>query len=308
LTDIVPDKEGIIEPGPDDREFSVAARAQWKTILRRFLRHRLAVISLTLLILITLWAFFGPIFWKYEFASLNTKQKSLSPSWQHPFGTDDLGKDGFARIMRGTQRSLEIALMVSIIATTLGVTIGAIAGFYRGWADAILMRFTDLVLVIPLLVLVAVLSAGVPKAPWYTIPVLLGLFGWPLMARIARGEFLSLREKEFVEAARALGVSNRRIIFKHILPNVAGPIIVNATLTVSGAILIETALTFLGLGIREPEVSLGLLIEKGLPAYSTRPWLFWFPALAIVLVSLCVNFIGDGLRDAFDPKQNRVRA
>lgn len=304
----MPDKEDIVEPGHDDREFTVAARAQWKTIVRRFLRHRLAVISLTLLVLISLWAFFGPLFWKYDFAALNTAQKSLSPSRQHPFGTDDLGKDGFARIMRGTQRSLEIALMVSIIATTLGVTIGAIAGFYRGWLDALLMRFTDLILVIPLLVLVAVLSAGVPKAPWYTIPVLLGLFGWPLMARIARGEFLSLREKEFVEAARALGVSNRRIIFKHILPNLAGPIIVNATLTVSGAILIETALTFLGLGIREPEVSLGLLIDKGLPAYSTRPWLFWFPSLAVVIVSLCVNFIGDGLRDAFDPKQNRVRA
>jgi peptide/nickel transport system permease protein len=304
LTDIVPDKESMIV---DEREFTIEARAQWKTIVRRFFRHRLAMTSLVLLVLITLWAFLGPFLWKYQFAALNTKQKSLAPSWQHPFGTDDLGKDGFARIMRGTQRSLEIAIMVSIIATFLGVTIGAFAGFYRGWIDALLMRFTDLVLVIPLLVLVAVLSAGVPNAPWYTIPALLGLFGWPLMARIARGEFLSLREKEFVEAARALGVSNRRIIFKHILPNLAGPIIVNATLTVSGAILIETALTFLGLGIREPEVSLGLLIEKGLPAYSTRPWLFWFPGLAVVLLSLCVNFIGDGLRDAFDPKQNRVR-
>lgn len=174
MTDIVPDKEDSLDPAHDEREFTIEARAQWKTILRRFLRHRLAVVSLTLLVLISLFAFFGPFFWKFEFAQLNTKQKSLSPSWKHPFGTDDLGKDGFARIMRGTQRSLEIALMVSIIATTLGVTIGAIAGFYRGWADAILMRFTDLILVIPLLVLVAVLSAGVPKAPWYTIPVLSG--------------------------------------------------------------------------------------------------------------------------------------
>lgn len=304
MTDIIPDKESLV----DDREFAIAARAQWKTIVRRFLRHRLAIVSLTLLLLIMVWAFFAPLFWKFGFAQLNTAEKSLGPSWKHPFGTDDLGKDGFARIMRGTQRSLEIAIVVSIISTALGVTIGAFAGFYRGWVDAILMRFTDLVLVIPLLVLVATLSAGVPQAPWYTIPVLLGLFGWPLMARIARGEFLSLREKEFVEAARALGVGDRRIIFKHILPNLAGPIIVNATLTVSGAILIETALTFLGLGIREPEVSLGLLIQKGLPAYSTRPWLFWFPGLAIVLLSLCVNFIGDGLRDAFDPKQNRVRS
>ena len=297
-----------MSPTPkDDREFTIAARAQWKTVLRRFFRHRLAMGSAVLLALISLWAFFGPLLWKYQFATFNTRQKSLPPSWSRPFGTDDLGKDGFARVMRGTQRSLEIALMVAIISTTIGVTIGAIAGFYRGWIDALFMRFTDLVLVIPLLVVVAVVSAGIPSAPWYAVPVLLGLFSWPLMARITRGEFLSLREKEFVEAARALGTPNRRIIFRHILPNLAGPIIVNSTLTIAGAILVETALTFLGLGIREPEVSLGLLIQKGLPAYSTRPWLFWFPALAVVLVSLCVNFIGDGLRDAFDPKQNRVR-
>lgn len=292
----------------DDREFTVAARAQWKTVLRRFLRHKLAVVSLIVLTLVTLWAFFGPLMWRWGYAQLNTPEKSLSPSARHPFGTDDLGKDGYARIMRGTQRSLEIAVLVAIISTVLGVTIGALAGFYRGWVDSLLMRFTDLVLVIPLLVIVAVVSAGIPTAPWYVVPVMLGCFGWPLMARITRGEFLSLREKEFVEAARALGAPNRRIIFKHILPNLAGPIIVNSTLTIAGAILTETALSFLGLGVKEPEVSLGLLINKGLPAYSTRPWLFWFPALAIVLISLCVNFIGDGLRDAFDPKQNRVRS
>jgi peptide/nickel transport system permease protein len=298
----------VSPPTAGDREFTVAARAQWKTVLRRFLRHKGAMISSVVLLLITLWAFFLPLFWKYNFVDFDTKRKSLSPSRQHPFGTDDLGKDGFARIMRGTQRSLEIAFMVSIISTTLGVTIGAIAGYYRGVVDSLLMRFTDLVLVIPLLVIVAVLSASIPSSPWWIIPVLLGLFSWPLMARITRGEFMSLREKEFVEAARALGTPNRRIIFRHILPNIAGPIIVNSTLTVAGAILTETALSFLGLGVREPEVSLGLLIQKGLSAYNTRPWLFWFPAMAIVLISLCVNFIGDGLRDAFDPKQNRVRA
>ncbi len=292
----------------DEREFTVEARAQWKTIARRFFRHRLAVTSAVILILITIWAFVVPLFWRYGYAEINTKVKSQPPSWDHPFGTDDLGKDVFARVMRGTQRSLEIAIIVSILATTIGVVVGALAGYYRGWVDAVLMRFTDLVLVIPLLIIVGVVSAGIPKAPWYAIPVLLGLFGWPLMARITRGEFLSLREKEFVEAARALGTPNRRIIFKHILPNLAGPIIVNATLTVAGAILTETALSFLGLGIREPEVSLGLLINKYQNAFDTRPWLFWFPSIAIILICLCVNFIGDGLRDAFDPKQNRVRA
>jgi len=303
--------EAPVEPQPkpgDEREFTVEARAQWKTILRRFRHHKLAMIASVVLILLTLWAFITPLFWKYGYADINTKMKSLPPSWDHPFGTDDLGKDVFARVMRGTQRSLEIAVIVAILASVVGVTVGALAGYYGGWIDAILMRMTDLVLILPLLIIVGVVSAGLPGAPWYAIPLMLGLFSWPLMARITRGEFLSLREKEFVEAARAVGSPNRRIIFKHILPNLAGPIIVNATLTVAGAILIETALSFLGLGIREPEVSLGLLINKYKNSFDTRPWLFWFPSIAIVLICLSVNFIGDGLRDAFDPKQNRVRS
>jgi len=170
------------------------------------------------------------------------------------------------------------------------------------------MRLTDLILTIPLLIIVAVASVGFPQSPWYIIPILFGLVAWTTVARIVRAEFLSLREKEFVEAARAVGARDRRIIFKHILPNLAGPIIVSATLTIAGAMITETALSFLGLGVRPPDVSLGSLIQDGLSAFKTRPWLFWFPSAAIVLICLCVNFIGDGLRDAFDPKQNRVKA
>ncbi len=253
----------------DDREFTVAPRQQWRTVLRRFLRHRLAVVSLVVLVSITLWAFVTPIFWRFDFSELNTAERSEAPSTRHPFGTDDLGKDVYARVMRGTQRSLEIAVIVSILATALGVTIGALAGYFRGFVDSLLMRFTDLMLMIPLLIVVGVASAGVPSAPWYVVPLLLGLFAWPLMARLTRAEFLSLREKEFVEAAIAIGSPRRHIIFKHILPNLAGPIIVNATLTVAGAILVETALSFLGLGIREPEVSLGLLINTYQNAFNT---------------------------------------
>jgi peptide/nickel transport system permease protein len=294
-------------PVPADREFTVAARAQWKTVTKRFLRHKPAVISLFILTSVTLWAFFFPIFWKWNFTERDKEQLSKGPGNGHPFGTDSLGKDVMALVMRGIQRSLEVALMTSVIAVVIGIVVGAIAGYFRGIVDAILMRFTDLVLTIPLLVIVAVVSVGVPGAPWYTIPVILGLVAWTGLARIVRGEFLSLREKEFVEAARAIGVSDRRIIFRHILPNLAGPIIVVATLAVAGAMLTETALSFLGLGIRPPEVSLGLLINSYQSAFNTRPWLFWFPAVSIVLICLCVNFIGDGLRDAFDPKQNRVR-
>lgn len=295
--------------GTGDRgdEFHVEARALWRTVARRFLRHRLAVGSLAVLVVITVWAFITPLFWGYGFADIETRSRSLTPSGNHPFGTDDLGKDVFAQVMRGTQRSLEIAFLVALMSTIIGVTIGAVAGFYRGVIDTILMRITDLILVIPLLIVVGVLSVSVASAPWWAIPLLLGLFSWPLMARITRAEFLAMREKEFVEAARAMGTPRARVIFRHILPNVAGPIIVNATLTIAGAILVETALSFLGLGIREPEVSLGLLINKYQNAYSTRPWLFWFPSVTIVAISLSVNFIGDGLRDAFDPKQGRVR-
>ncbi len=174
------------------------------------------------------------------------------------------------------------------------------------------MRFTDLVLTIPLLVVVAVVSVGYPSAPWYIIPVILGLFGWTGLARIVRAEFLSLREKEFVEAARAVGATDRRIIFQHILPNLAGPIIVAATLAIAGAILIETALSFLGLGVRPPDVSLGFLIQDGLSAFKTRPWLFWFPSAAIVIICLCVNFIGDGsarrVRPQAEPDQGVAMA
>ncbi len=295
-------------PAPDEREFSVEARSQWKTVVRRFFRHRPAIISLVVLIVITLFVFIFPIWWKWPYTVRDKGARNQAPSWEHPMGTDELGKDGLGRVMRGTQRSLEIAFIASFLITTIGVILGAIAGYFRGWIDAILMRFTDLVLTIPLLIIVAVVSVGYPQSPWYMIPVILGVFAWTTLARIVRAEFLSLREKEFVEAARAVGARDRRIIFKHILPNLAGPIIVAATLAIAGTMITETALSFLGLGVRAPDVSLGFLIQDGLSAFKTRPWLFWFPSAAIVLICLCVNFIGDGLRDAFDPKQNRVKA
>ena len=292
----------------DEGEFSVEARSQWRTIMRRFLRHRPAMISLVLLTLITLFVFVFPIFWKWPYTTRDKSALSVAPSWKHPMGTDELGKDGLGRVMRGTQRSLEIALIASLMITVIGVTLGSIAGYFRGWIDAIIMRFTDLVLTSPLLIIVAVTSVGYEGAPWYIIPLLFGFFGWTSLARIVRAEFMSLREKEFVEAARAVGAKDRRIIFRHILPNLAGPIIVAATLAIAGAMITETALSFLGLGVLPPEVSLGYLIQSGLSAFKTRPWLFWFPSATIIIICLCVNFIGDGLRDAFDPKQNRIKA
>lgn len=293
--------------GPE-REFTVEARAQWKTIARRFFRHKLAMTSLVILSVIVLVAFVGPTFWQWRYDEAVVANANQGPSWTHPFGTDDIGQDMFARVMRGAQRSLQIAFIVAFLSTTIGVTVGAFAGYFRGPVDWLAMRFTDLILTIPLLVLVATLARIVQGNAWYLIPVVLGLVAWTTMARIVRGEFLSLREKEFVEAARAVGAPDRRIIFKHIMPNLVGPIIVAATLTIAGAILTEAALSFLGLGVQPPDSSLGLLVSQYQAAFSTRPWLFWFPGVTILIIALCVNFIGDGLRDAFDPKQNRVRA
>ena len=266
------------------------------------------MISMVILLLLTLFVFLFPLWWEWPFTVRDKTALSKAPSWDHPFGTDGLGKDGLGRVMRGTQRSIEIALIAAFLVTIIGVLAGAMAGYFRGWVDAVIMRFTDLILTIPLLVVVAVVSVVLPGSPWYTIPVILGLFAWTTLARIVRAEFMSLREKEFVEAARAVGAHDRRIIFRHILPNLAGPIIVAATLSIAGTIITETALSFLGLGVRSPDVSLGLLIQESMGAFKTRPWLFWFPAGAIVTLCLCVNFIGDGLRDAFDPKQNRIKA
>jgi ABC-type dipeptide/oligopeptide/nickel transport system permease subunit len=251
----------------------------------------------------------GGRIWKYNYADI-TDEFSTSPSMAHPMGTDDIGHDSMAQILRGAQKSVQVALMVAILATTFGAVIGAFAGYYRGWVDSALMRFTDLILTIPSIAILAVLAATLADQAgnWFFVGLVLSLLQWTYIARVVRGTFLSLREKEFVEAARALGASDTRIMFRHLLPNATGSIIVNATVTVAVAILIETALSYLGLGIKAPDTSLGLLISTGQQAATTRPWLFYFPGIIIVIVALTINFVGDGLRDAFDPTQTRVRA
>ena len=311
-----------------EREFTVKARTQRQLVTRRFLRHRGAMSAMLVFLFVLLLATssigaFGlPGWWGQSYVTsgdvVNGGGMTLDvfPSFvdgdglaigRHPFGQDDVGRDYFALTMRGTQRSLTIALLVGLISTIVGVLIGAMAGYFGGWVDATLMRITDVALTVPSLIVAAVLgrtSGGGALA----LALLLGLVVWTYLARLVRGEFLSLREKEFVEAARAMGASPWRIIFRHILPNAVGTIIVNATLTISAAILLETALSFVGLGVQDPDTSLGKMISDYQQAFQVRPWLFWWPGLFIVFIALSVNFIGDGLRDAFDPKQNRVRA
>jgi ABC-type dipeptide/oligopeptide/nickel transport system permease subunit len=292
-----------------EREFTVVRRSQTQMVIRRFMAHKLAVGSLVVFLLVVVISLIGGRFWKYGYADI-TDEFSSPPSLEHPMGTDDIGHDSFAQVLRGAQKSVQVALMVAFLATTIGAVIGALAGYYRGWIDAALMRFTDLVLTIPSIAILAVLAATVTEQAgnWFFIGLVLALLLWVYIARVVRGTFLSLREKEFVEAARALGASDARIMFRHLLPNAAGSLIVNATVMVSIAILTETALSFLGLGIRPPDTSLGLLVSTGQQAATTRPWLFYFPGLVIIIIALTINFVGDGLRDAFDPTQTRVRA
>ncbi|MBC9727664.1 ABC transporter permease [Streptomyces sp. TRM68367] len=288
-----------------DQEFTVRRRSQTQLVLRRFLRHRAAVISLILFLLITLWAFLGPYFWHYSYSKF-TPDNSQPPSLKHPFGTDSSGYDAYAQVMRGTQTSLKIAIMIALGSTVVGAVWGAIAGYYRGIVDAVMMRIADLVLTLPLLAIALVISSR-SGGSWYAIAIVIAGLTWAYVARVVRSSVLSLREKEFVEAARALGSSDARIIFRHLLPNALGPIIVNATVLVATGILTETALSFLGFGVQPPDTSLGLLVAQAQTAVDTRPWLFYIPGVFIIAIALTVNFIGDGLRDAFDPRQQRVR-
>lgn len=322
----------------------VEGLSQGQIVWRRFLRHRGAMAGVVILILVALLSFLsmgmGPLpgLWHVQNYNgsapvLNGGAPSLTlPTWlggpgfaigEHPFGQDEIGRDNFALVMKGVQTSLLVMVVMGLVALVIGVTIGALAGYYRKRVDLALMRVTDLVITLPTLVLGAVLGKMV-----FTIPdklnasqetreaiqsnmplllaVALGCILWPTLARLVRGEFLSLREREFVDSARVAGASDWRIITKHILPNAIGVIIVNVTLLMSLAVVLETALSFLGFGISQPLISLGNLISTYQGAFQTRPWLFWWPGLFIILIALSVNFIGDGLRDAFDPRTKRI--
>lgn len=296
---------GQLAGAPREREFTVAERSHGQLVLRRFLRHRLAVISLVVLLAVVLLAFVGGALWRYDYGDI-TPDNSVPPSREHPFGTDAVGHDAFAQVLRGTQVSLAIAVLVALFSTLVGTIWGATAGYYRGAVDTVMMRISDLILTLPLLAVAAVLAHNLGGSWWLIALVIAGLY-WAYVSRVARGVVLSLREKEFVEAARALGASDSRIIFRHLVPNALGSVIVNATVLVAIAILLETALSYLGFGVRPPDTSLGLLVSSAQTAVGTRPWLFYFPGLFIIVIALTINFIGDGLRDAFDPQQSKVR-
>ncbi len=347
---------------PDANAAQLAAEetkglSQGQIIRKRFFGHTGAMVGLVVFALVVilvftstgikLWGFINiPGWWHYSYTDVPPIENNGVPTFtfplgfgDHPFGQDRVGRDMFAMTMRGAQLSIIVMFTIGIIGTLIGVLVGALSGFFRGITETILMRFTDMIIIIPVIVTAAVLGVLVShggggqtvldaagnvtvQTSWIDnvfawlqqnlgvvlLGIFLGFVVWTGLARLVRGEFLTLREREFVDAARIAGASNFRIIFKHILPNAVGVIIVNSTLLMSSAILLEAGLSYLGFGVKAPDTSLGLLVVQNQEAFSTRPWLFWWPGLFIVVICLCINFIGDGLRDAFDPRQKKFNS
>ena len=279
----------------------VKGRTQREIVWRRFKRHRLAIAGGLLLVLIYAAALATPVIAPYEYDESDFTSLNQAPSVEHPMGTDRLGRDEFTRVLYGGRVSLMVGLGVGTFATLVGGLIGLLSGYYGRRVDTALAGVMDFVLVLPFLPMLLVLGS-IFRFSAFTITFVIALLLWPRMARIVRGQVLSLRNQDYVQAARAIGVSDVKRALRHILPNVVGIMVVEATLVVAQAILIETAVSYLGLGIQPPTPSWGNMLEDSRTTMTTQWWLTWFPGLMIVITALCVNFLGDGLRDALDPK------
>jgi peptide/nickel transport system permease protein len=287
----------------------VEVRSQWTYARRRFFRHRIALVSLIVLTIVLGAGMLAPWVAPYSFEGYDINNVETGPTLQggHIFGTDLLGRDYFSRVLYGIRTSTRVAFIVAGLTVLIGTLVGMAAGYFGGATDNVLMRLTDLVLTLPTLAVLLTAAAFLGHGSMYRVAIILALLLWTALARLVRGQFLSLREKEYVDAAKAAGAGDLRIMFRHMLPNSLGPIIVSGTLTLGLAIILEAALSFLGFGVLPPTPALGKLIADGQDVSSHDWWLVTFPGLTIVLIVLCVNFIGDGLRDALDPTQ-RVRA
>jgi peptide/nickel transport system permease protein len=284
---------------------STRQQSQTRVVWRLFRHHYLALVSAVVLLLFIGLVALAPTIAPYEFDAIDTTNIRKPPSLTHIMGTDDLGRDLFTRVLYGGRISLMIGVISAIVSTIIGALLGAIAAFYGGHIDNVIMRITDTAFAIPALPLLIVLSSYV-KSSLPMMVLIIGLLSWMPTARAVRGAVLSLKQQEFVTAARMVGVRNAQIILRHMLPNVVAPIIVGATLGVGNAILTETSLSFLGLGIQAPTPSWGNMLQDAQRTMATKPWLTIFPGMAILITVLCVNFVGDGLRDALDPR-SRLR-
>ncbi len=328
MATLTADPAATREPAPI-AEISFKPRSPSELAWRRFRKHKMAMVGVGVLVLLALYATLGGMLWSRGYcaplkanlsgeawANCNdTGQKLQGPSQEHIFGTDAIGRDIFARTIYGGQISLLIGLTATLVEVVLGTLVGVVAAYYGGWVDSLLMRFTEAMLTIPSLFLLIVMAkffgGKLPalnllgrelSGSVVVIIVIIGITSWMYLARIVRANVLSLREMDYVSAARALGVSNTRIIMSHLLPNTFAPIIVSSSLGVASAILSETYVSFFGLGVQVPTASWGNMLESAYKYLASAPWLWFFPGMLILLTVLAINFVGDGLQDAFDPR------
>ena len=329
-TVLIPETQAGADPEPPGGDVGLSAAGQgltekplspWRLAWRRFRRHKLAMLSAVVLVLLTIFVFFPTLLTDWDPLERDAAADQFAgPSAEHWFGTDQLRHDMLSRVLYGGQISLKVGIAVALVSALVGSVIGAVAGYYGKWVDNMLMRTTDLFLAIPLLVALIILTRLPARNPTMatlmgetgsvrSIITILTVFFWMPMARIVRGLVLSLKEKEFVEAARALGASDVRIVARHLMPNCLGPIIVNVTLSVAAAILTESALSFLGYGVQSATTpTWGNLLSNTKSQLRAHGHVVWFPGMAIVITVLCVNYLGDGLRDALDPRQRKNKA
>lgn len=272
-----------------------------KIIFRQYIKNKLAVAGAIVIILLSFAAIFSPLLTRYDPDAINLNEIYQAPSWQHPFGTDMNGRDVFARVLYGARISMSVGFISSGLAGLIGVIVGALAGFFGGKVDNFLMRIVDLILCIPsfflLLMVIAMLEPNI-----YNVMIVIAITSWPGLARLVRAEVLSVRERDYVQAAIALGIGRWRIIWRHIIPNVMAPVFVAVTLGVAAAILVESGLSFLGLGVQPPTPSWGNILAQGRSVMQFAWWMTLFPGLAIFVTVLGYNLVGEGLRDALDPR------
>jgi peptide/nickel transport system permease protein len=279
-------------------------RTYWQLVRRRFLRHRMAVISLFVLAVLIAYAVLVPLLTGDMYKDPSLQKIYAPPEFpEAPLGYDEIGQNVFVRLAKATQTSLIVGFSAVIIIAGLGSLVGAIAGYLGGWVDNALMRFVDIVLTLPILFIILMIVGFFGQGNVWVVVIAIGITGWTLAARLIRGEFLMLREMDFVQAARALGASNRRIIFRHMLPPATGPLIVAAAIGVADAVVVEAALSFLGFGISLPEASLGNMLNNAQTYFIRAPLMVFWPGVILVLMVLSASFLGDGLRDALDPRQ-----
>ena len=296
-------RDPLVQSLGDTLDAVVAGRSPWADARARFFRNQAAVVSLWMLGAIVLVCLAGPYLLPHAFDSADWDAMSLPPTWKnsHFFGTDESGRDLLVRTLTGGRVSLMVGMLATLSSVAMGIAWGATAGFIGGRVDTFMMRVVDMMYAVPYL-LIAILMVTILGRAFYLVVITITVFSWMDMARVVRGQTLSLRSREFIEAARAIGVPTRRIIFQHIVPNLLGVVVVYTTVTVPGVILTESVLSFLGLGIQEPMTSWGVLIHDGTTVMEISPWMLLFPAAFLSVTLYCFNYIGDGLRDALDPK------